>query len=86
VQSIEPLRIDPVYVAHATRQIGIRSLNQQMIVIFHLAIGGNFQIPKLNRFHQKLKEYLVVSILQKNPLAPPTTVHHMVPGIWILDP
>jgi hypothetical protein len=57
-----------------------------MIVVFHLAIGGNSQIPKLHRFHQEFKESLVVPLLQKDLLTPPTTIHHMVPGTWILNP
>ena len=47
VQSIEPLRIDTVYVAPAAGQIGSRSLIQQLVVVRHEAIGGNLQVPKV---------------------------------------
>jgi len=57
-----------------------------MVVVRHLAIAGNPQIPKLHRSLQELKESLVVPLLQKNLLTSPTTVHHMVPGIRIFDP
>ena len=60
MRSIETLRIDAVYIAHAAGQIGIRRLNEEMIVVRHLTIDGNSRIPKLSCFHQECKECLVV--------------------------
>jgi hypothetical protein len=84
VKPVVPLGVNPVDLPHASGYIGIRRLDQEMVVVRHQTIGGNAQIPLLSRFLEKLNKLSVLPIVRKNRLTPPAAVHDVVPCIPIL--
>jgi hypothetical protein len=65
---------------HATGDIAVRSLNQQMVMVGHQAIGRHSEIPDIRRLLKNFYEYLIVMPGQENVLSPPATIHDMIPG------
>jgi hypothetical protein len=58
--AVEPLGVYTIDVAHASGNIGIGGLNQQMIVVGHQTICGYAQVPHLRGFNQHLNESLII--------------------------
>jgi hypothetical protein len=80
VMPVEALGINPIYMTHATGDIAVRSLNQQVVMVGHQAIGRHPEIPSLRRFLKNFYECLIVMTGQKDVLSPPATVHDMIPS------
>jgi hypothetical protein len=86
VTSVEALGINTVYMAHAARQIAVRGLDQQVIMVRHQTVGGYPAIPEFGRFPENLDKFFTVCIGKEYLLAPSATVHHMIPGSRIFYP
>ena len=85
VASIVSLGIDPVDMPHTSRYVGIRRLNEKMIMIWHQTIGGNAQIPQFCALFEKVNKPLAVPIILEDALISPAMVHNMIPRTRILD-
>jgi len=83
--AVEPLGVYTVDVAHASGDIGIGGLNQQMIVVGHQTISGYSKIPHLSGFNQHLNESLIVIFVEKNFLGPSASIHDMIPGVRVFN-
>jgi hypothetical protein len=83
--AVEPLGVYAVDVAHASGNIGIGGLNQQMIVVGHQTISGYAQVPHLRGFNQHLNESLIVVFVEKDLFGPSASVHNMIPGVRVFD-
>jgi hypothetical protein len=68
---------------HATGDIALRSLNQQVVVVGHQAIGRHPEIPGIRRLLKNCYECLIVMPVREDVLFPSATVHDMIPGSWI---
>ena len=82
---IEALGVYAVDVSHAPGYVGIRGLDQQMIVVGHQAVRGDAKIPHLRVFDQYLDESLVIIFVVKDRLTSPAAVHDVIPGIRKFD-
>jgi len=58
--AVEALRIHPVYVSHHAREIPQGRLKQDVIVIWHAAVGEDLHLPPLDDVGQQLKESAMV--------------------------
>ena len=80
-----PLRIHAVDVAHAPGYVGIRRLDQQMIMIGHQAVSGYTKISHLRRFDQHLDERLVILLVLEDRFTLPVPVHDVILGVRKFD-
>jgi hypothetical protein len=83
---VEPLRVDTINVAHASRDIRLRCLQQKVIVIRHEAVGGNTDIPGLRGLLEKIDKQDVIAPATENRLPAPAAVHCVVPPILACYP
>ena len=83
VAPVETLGIDTVDMTHTTGEIAIRSMDQQMVMIWHQAIRRYFKIPSIRRLLKNLDEGFIVMSVQKNVLPSSATIHDMIPGSGI---
>lgn len=83
--AVEALGVYAVDVAHASGNIGIGGLDQQMIVVGHQTISGYAQVPHLCGFNQHLNESLIVVFVEKDLFRPSASVHDMIPGVRVFD-
>jgi hypothetical protein len=69
--SVDVLGIDPVELAHASRQIRIRRLHQEMVVIGHQAVGMAEPVEALTgRCEDVEKRYTVIVDVSEKDAAP----------------
>jgi hypothetical protein len=68
-------------VAHAHRDVGIRCLDQQMIVVRHHAVRGDAKIPHLRGSDQHLVEDLIILLAKEDRITTSTAVHDVIAGI-----
>jgi len=83
---VETLGIHAIDVPHASGQVGIRGLNEKMVMIAEQAISGNPHIPQIRRFFQKVNKGNIVLFSQENGFCPSPPIHDMVPCTCVLDP
>ena len=83
--SVESLRVDAVYVTHRSGDVGIRGLDEQMVVGGHQAVCSDGKVPDLCRFFEEFDKGPVIFFFLKDPLTSPAPVHDVIPGTWILD-
>ena len=81
--AVESLGIDPVDVSKASGKIAVGSLNQEVIVVGHEAIGCDPKVKGLAGFLNSLEEDLVVPVVPEDQLASSPPVEDMIPGIGI---
>jgi hypothetical protein len=86
MQPVEPLGIDAIDMPHATRKVAVGGLNQQMIVIWHQAVGRNPEVPIFARLLNRLEEAFIIPFLSKDGFPPTSPVQDMIPSVGILDP
>jgi len=77
------LGVDTVEVSHAARQVCIRALDHQMIMIWHQTMGSHVDIKKISCLLEQIDKLLVIGFINKYICSPAPTIHHMVPGIRI---
>ena len=80
VTPVEALSIYPVDVAHDARKIGIRSLEENVVVVGHEAIRCHTNSPDLANVVDKGKKTGVIRLLTEYRLTPQTTIHDVIPG------
>lgn len=68
VPTIERLGVDPVQVAHPARQVCLRRLDEQMVVIRHQTVRVADPAEALDGVAQHLKEELAVRINEEDVL------------------
>ena len=66
ILTIDPLSIDSVKLAHTTRQIRVRCLNEQVIMIGHQAMGMTEPPVAFDNFTKNLKESLAITICEED--------------------
>lgn len=79
VGTIEVLGIDAIDVTHATRQIPLRGLEQQVIMVGHQAVSRNLHIPALGGLANDFQKSSIIIRLKKNILSSAAAIHDMVP-------
>jgi hypothetical protein len=77
VRAIESLGIDPVELAHALGQIGVRRLDHQMVVIAHLATRVNDPVETVADVRKRLPPDDAVVVAKVNVFPPIATGRHM---------
>jgi len=82
---VETLGIHAIDVPHASGQVGIRGLNQKMVMSAEQAISGKPHIPQIHRFFQKVNKGNIVLFSQENGFCPSPSIHDMVPRIGVQD-
>ena len=65
---------------HGAGQVALRSLEQQMVMVGHQAIGRDAQAKHLRRAFEQADEGLEVLGVAKDDFPPPAAVHDMVPS------
>ena len=83
VAAIVSLSVYSVQMSHAPLNVGIRSLNQHVVMVRHLAISRNPHIPDIGSFPQKIREHNIVLIIRKYDIPSTSPVHDMVPCLRI---
>jgi hypothetical protein len=78
--SVETLGVDAIDVPHASGHVGIRGLNEKMVMSAEQAISGNAHIPQIRRFFQKINKGNIVVFSQENGFCPSASIHDMVPA------
>ena len=81
--AVESLGVDTVDVSHAAGNIGIRGLDQKMIVVRHQAIGGNTHLPHLATFFEKLDKSDIITVGSEDGFPASATVQDMIPRVGI---
>jgi hypothetical protein len=82
---VETLGIHAIDVPHAPGQVGVRGLNEEMVMIAEQAKSGNPHMPQIHRFFQKVNKANIVLFFQENGFSPSPSIHYMVPCTWVLD-
>ena len=83
VAPVESLRVNTVYMPHAARNIGIRGLNQQMIMVWHQAVGCNAEIPLFTCVNQNVDKSNIIVSISENAFASSATVQDVIPCVGI---
>lgn len=68
--AVEALRIDPVELAHALRQIGFRRLDQDVVMVRHLAPGMANPIEAFAYVAEHFEPGFTIGASEINILAP----------------
>jgi hypothetical protein len=71
VRSVKSLRVDAVYVTHGSGDVGIRGLDEQMVVCGHRAVCSDGNVPDLCRFFEQFDKGVVICFFLKDPLTSP---------------
>jgi len=82
---IIPLRVGALKPFHPGHQIGLRCLDQQVIMVAHHYVGGNAPARLLTRFAQRLQPHFPIQVVGVNRSALVAARHHMVGGPSIFD-
>jgi hypothetical protein len=85
VFSIQQLGIYAIELAHALRQIAVRCLNHQMVMVGHLTIGMENPIEGFCYTFNNAEKRYTVGIILINGLTPITTGSYMVKRTFKLD-
>ena len=85
--SVETLSIYAIDLPHAPGQVGIRGLNEQIVMIPEQAKSGNPHMLKIHRFFQKVNKGRIVIFSRKrtSALLPLFITWYHAPGNWILN-
>ncbi len=84
--TVEALRVRRVQSSHAAREIGLRSLYEEMVMIAHKAVRVKVP-PQLLRFvGEESKESLAIDIVAKDRLALIASGGQVVQSACILQP
>lgn len=81
--SVESLGVDTIDVSHAAGNIGIRGLDQKMIVVRHQAVDGNTHLPHLAGIFEKLDKPEIITVVIEDGLTASATVQDMIPCVGI---
>ena len=84
--SIDPLRVDAVEVAHASRQVRIGRFDQEMVVVGHQAVRVAEPPVPINCLCKGLKEGIAIRIGEEDLLTSVTTARDVVDGSLIFNP
>jgi hypothetical protein len=68
VSAIEPLRVNPVEKLHPARQVGVRRLDKEMVMIAHQAIRMADPAVPLNNITNDLKETRLIAVAEEDPV------------------
>jgi hypothetical protein len=82
---IVSLRVDTVYVAHGSTEIGAWSTQQQMIMVVHKAVGVTLHAKDLANLADQVEKQSAAETVWKDDTTTGTTVHDMVPGALEFD-
>ncbi|MCL0047243.1 hypothetical protein M1M98_03155 [Thermodesulfovibrionales bacterium] len=77
---VKTLGVDTVKMAHATGNIAVGSMNQQVIMIRHQTVSGHLKIPAFHCFPKHFNENAIIGRRQENIFSSPVPVYNMIPG------
>ena len=80
VPSIRSLCEYPVELSHPLREIAVRGLHHQMVVVRHLAIGVTDPVEPLDHLRQGAKKHFAVFVVFIDRLLPITPGSDVVQG------
>ena len=86
VPSIEALRVDAVELPHPPGQIGLRRLEQQVVMVHHLAVGKHEPSEALSRAREHLEPLNAVDFVSIDRLASVAAGRHMVNRVGRIEP
>jgi len=67
--TIEALGVHPVQMSHPTGQIGIGSLDEQMVVVLHQAVGVTSPVESSNDVPENLQKGEPILVVEKDRLS-----------------
>jgi len=85
VASVGTLGVHTVQLAHALGQVGLRHLDDPMVMVRHLAVGMAAPVEALTHLAEEIQPSGAVRIVMINGLAPITAGGDMVVSIDQLD-
>ncbi len=85
VRPIEALSIYTIQMPHEPRKIGIRGLDQKMVMIRQQAERCNADIPHGGALLQELYEAEIIIPIWEDRFAASTPIHDMVPCVRIFN-
>src|SRR5574341_899526 len=78
VAPVVELGIDTVELAHSFREVSLRGLNDQVIVVVHQTVGVAKPVEAVNDFAQALQEGFAISIVIENVFSGVAPRRHMI--------
>ena len=85
VPPIAGLGIDTIQMTHALRQISVRRLNQQVVVIIHQALGITYPVELGYDLLQRRQKHLPVLVILINVFTPITTRGDVIESVREFD-
>ena len=86
VVAIDPLRVDPVEVAHASRQVRVGRLDHKVVVIAHKAVRIAEPSEAIYYFAKDLKEGKAIGVGEEDLLTGIPTARDVVDSSFVFDP
>jgi len=86
VHLVDPLGVDAVQLAHPLGEIGIRRLNEQVIMVAHQAVGVHQPVEPMTDTAKQIKENVAVPSPEVNILSPATACSDVVESASELGP
>ena len=80
-----PLGIHTINMAHNSTEICSRCFYQQMIMIFHQAIGMDDALETPMGFIQGVEKGIIVAVIMKNGLPIAATIHNMIKCVLVFN-
>jgi len=86
VGAVEALGIEAAEVPHDPGKVGVRSLEEQVEMGRHTAVGVNANPPSLGKVLEQLHKADMIGLIQEGRSPGEATVHYVVDGVRIEDP
>ena len=83
--AVETLRINAVQLSHAVRKVGIRSFDDDVVVVGHLAVGMAAPVEPLANLLEQRLPVLAVAVVVEDILTAIASRCHVVEGTGEID-
>ena len=86
MDSVKLLGMDPIKMAHRTRQNSRRGRQQEMVVVVHQTIGMDLNLPEPGDVGEQIEESLAPLVFDEDIAAGLATVHDVILRTGVFDP
>lgn len=69
MSAVEALGVHPIQLSHPTGQIGVGSLDEQMVVVLHQAVGVTSPVESSNDVPENLQKGKPILVVEKDRLS-----------------
>ena len=86
VDPVKLLGVDPIEMAHRSRQPSCRGREQEVVVGSHQAIGIEFHFPEPGNVGEQFEKALPTFVIKEDVTTELATVHDVVERAGVFDP